>query len=214
MQLEKELPNQDIIFFLKYKILLLLSTQHSTFHFLGCSECSQCALKNWKKMRHSRAFLNFMKVSFVKYENITFPPMQSVCANVLTKHNPPPLADKFCLLVWIRVIAYDMHMFCFKDKLILSQEVSYFWAKRINYDSKYPWLLPGVLEHLVIWGMFLGFLLRGAISEVWLCVCQWDNFLCGSLSVFWFSSFDSHDPVIVDDLDESICHWWSMIFNI
>ena len=112
-----------------------------------------------------------MKVSFVKYENITFPPMQSVCANVLKKHNPPPLADKFCLLVWIRVIAYDMHMFCFKDKLILSQEVSYFWAKRINYDSKYPWLLPGVLEHLVIWGMFLGFLLRGAISEVCMCVC-------------------------------------------
>ena len=76
--------------------------------------------QKFDKLRHSRAFLNFMKVSFVKYENITFPPMQSVCANVLTKHNPPPLADKFCLLVWIRVIAYDMHMFCFKDKLILS----------------------------------------------------------------------------------------------
>ena len=147
-----------------------------------------------------------MKVSFVKYENITFPPMQSVCANVLKKHNPPPLADKFCLLVWIRVIAYDMHMFCFKDKLILSQEVSYFWAKRINYNSWNPQLLPGVLEHLVIWGMFLGFLLRGAISEVCMCVCQWDNFLCGSLCVFWFSSFDSHDPVILWMLLMKVVH--------
>ena len=137
---------------------------------------------------------------------------------------PAPLADKFCLLVWIRVIAYDMHMFCFKDKLILSQEVSYFWAKRINYDSWYPWLLPGVLEHLVIWGMFLGFLLRGAISEVCMCVRQWDNFLCGSICAFWFSAFDSHDPVILWILlmkvvhltrwNVHICHWWSMIFNI
>ena len=83
-----------------------------------------------KKMRHSRTFLNFIKVSFVKYENITFPPMQSVCAQMFWRNiTRPPLPDKFCLLVWIRVIAYDMHMFCFKDKLILSQEVSYFFSK-------------------------------------------------------------------------------------
>ena len=79
-------------------------------------------------MRQSRAFLNFVKVSFIKYENIT---VQSVCVCVCVckcfeETLPAPLADKFCLLVWIRVIAYDMHMFCFKDKLILSQEVSYF----------------------------------------------------------------------------------------
>ena len=160
MKLEKELPNQDIIFFLKYRILLLLSTQYSTFHFLGCTECSEfaeCTPKIWEKnasFSHvSKLHKSFIRQIWKHYFSLN---AKCVCANVLKKHNPPPLADKFCLLVWIRVIAYDMHMFCFKDKLILSQEVSYFWAKRINYDSKYPWLLPGALKHLVIWGMFFG----------------------------------------------------------